>query len=690
VAAILALQLAFFPVPMGIWVKGAIVGGLTALVALGMALTWRSNGVVSFAQGDLGMAPVVLVHLLMVSWGWSWFLAVPAGLIVAGVLGAIVEIAVIRRFRKAPRLLLTVATIGLAQVLAGVAIALPRLFDEQVFAPRIDPPFDIDFTLGGVVFFQSEVLALIAVPLVVILLALLLQRTNIGLVARAAADSADRASLFGIPVGRIQTAVWSLAAVLAFIAVLLRAGVLGLPIGAALSLGVLLRALTALLIGRLTDLPVIAATAVLLGVLELSVAFNASSPVVLDPILAGVVAVSLLLRGLSSRRGGARTDAADATSWRSADEVRPVPRELATLLPVRLARVGGVSLLVAIGLALPYVLSVDRSLKSSALLIYALLGCSVVVLTGWAGQVSLGQVALFAVGAAVGAKATMDWDLDLLLAIPVAGVAGAVVAVVIGFPALRLRGLELAVVTLAAAIATTSWLLNPRFFDWVPSSRVPRPPLLGRFSIESPTAIHHLSLALLLLGLVALKGIRASRTGRALLALRDNERGAQAYGLSPLRLRLTAFALSGGIAAVAGAMFAHHQQAFGSQPFSPEQNIAVFTMVVLGGVGSVAGAVIGALWLQGIRWFLPAEWQLLASGAGVLFILLIFPAGLGGLLVRLRDTWLGRVALKHGLDVPGFTPAGLGRPAEKREPEPSPPRAVRHSPLQTPAPGAGR
>jgi branched-chain amino acid transport system permease protein len=284
----------------------------------------------------------------------------------------------------------------------------------------------------------------------------------------------------------------------------------------------------------------------------------------------------------------------------------------------------------------------------------------------------------------------MDWDLDLLLAIPVAGLAGAVVAVVIGFPALRLRGLELAVVTLAAAIATTSWLLNPRFFDWVPSSRVARPPLLGRFSIESPTAIHHLSLALLLLGLVALKGIRASRTGRALLALRDNERGAQAYGLSPLRLRLTAFALSGGIAAVAGAMFAHHQQAFGSQPFSPEQNIAVFTMVVLGGVGSVAGAVIGALWLQGIRWFLPGEWQLLATGAGVLFILLIFPAGLGGLLVRVRDTWLGRVALKHGIDVPGFTAPGLGHLQEDPEPETSPPRAVRHSPLHTPAPGAGR
>jgi branched-chain amino acid transport system permease protein len=137
--------------------------------------------------------------------------------------------------------------------------------------------------------------------------------------------------------------------------------------------------------------------------------------------------------------------------------------------------------------------------------------------------------------------------------------------------------------------------------------------------------------------------------------MRDNERGAQAYGLSPLRLRLTAFALSGALAGLAGGMFAHHQQAFGSQPFSPEQNFAIFTMVVLGGVGSPTGAVLGALYLQGTRWFLPAEWQLLASGGGVLVILLIVPSGLGGLVIRLRDAWLGRLATARGMDVPGFT-----------------------------------
>lgn len=675
VLAILALQLAMFPVPAGVWTKGVIVGGLTALIALGMALTWRSNGIVSFAQGDLGMAPVVLVHLLIVSWGWSWWAAVPSGLVVAALVGAVVEVAVIRRFRRAPRLLLTVATIALAQVLAGVALVLPRLFHTVVLAPRIEPPFTFDFSIGRVNFNASEALALVAVPIAAALLGLVLQRTSAGLAARAAADSPDRAELFGIAVGRVQTAVWSVAAVLAFIAVLLRAGVLGLPVGAALSLGLLLRALTALLVGRLTDLPVIAATAVALGVLELGVAFNASSAAVLDPILAAVVAVALLLRGTAARRG-VRTSGAEVHTWRSSDEVRPIPVSLLRLAPVRAVRIGGTAMLVAAAVALPYLLPVDRSLKSSALLIYALLGLSIVVLTGWTGQLSLGQVALFAIGAAVGAKATTDWGLDLTLGLLLAAVAGAGAAVVMGLPTLRLRGLELAVVTLAAAIATTSWLLNPREFSWVPGqgTRVERPPLLGRIDISSATAIHHLALALLLLALVALRGIRNSRTGRALLALRDNERGAQAYGLSPWRLRLTAFALSGGLAGLAGGMFAHHQQAFSSQPFSPEQNFVIFTMVVLGGVGSPMGAVLGAVYLQGTRWFLPAQWQLLASGAGVLFVLLIVPSGLGGLVVRVRDAWLGRVAATHGLDVPGFTPALTPPDRPNPVPDPAPAR----------------
>ena len=139
-----------------------------------------------------------------------------------------------------------------------------------------------------------------------------------------------------------------------------------------------------------------------------------------------------------------------------------------------------------------------------------------------------------------------------------------------------------------------------------------------------------------------------------LLAIRENERGAEAYGISPTRAKLTAFALSGAIAAFAGGLFVHHQQSFGSGPYDPGQNFAVFTMAVIGGIGSLPGAVLGAVYLRGTQWFLPAEWQVLATGAGVLVVLLVLPNGLGGLLFRVRDLWLASVARRRGLVVPGF------------------------------------
>ena len=95
-------------------------------------------------------------------------------------------------------------------------------------------------------------------------------------------------------------------------------------------------------------------------------------------------------------------------------------------------------------------------------------------------------------------------------------------------------------------------------------------------------------------------------------------------------------------------------QAIGSQPFEPGENFALFTMVVVGGVATPAGAVLGALFLQSIRWFLPVEWQLLASGGGVLLVLLVAPGGIGGLATTLRDTWLRWVATRHRVDAPGI------------------------------------
>jgi branched-chain amino acid transport system permease protein len=166
--------------------------------------------------------------------------------------------------------------------------------------------------------------------------------------------------------------------------------------------------------------------------------------------------------------------------------------------------------------------------------------------------------------------------------------------------------------------------------------------------------MYYVVLAVLLGCLFGLRGVRESRTGRALLAMRDNERGAQAYGLNATRTRLLAFALSGALASLAGCLFVHHQQAVGTQPYQPFQSLIVFTMVIIGGVTSPIGAVLGALYVQGTQWFLPTEWQFVASGIGVLGILLLLPGGFGGLVYRLRDRWLAHIAVTHNIDAPGL------------------------------------
>jgi branched-chain amino acid transport system permease protein len=259
-----------------------------------------------------------------------------------------------------------------------------------------------------------------------------------------------------------------------------------------------------------------------------------------------------------------------------------------------------------------------------------------------------------AIGAALGAMATDTWGWDLALTLPVVGLAGAAVAVLVGLPALRLRGLYLAVTSLAFALATTRYLLNPQFFSWVPTEQLAPKPLLGVWHFDNPTGVYQLALGTFAVLVVGVTGIRRSRTGRVLVALRENERAVAAYGVSVVRTKLTAFALAGFLAAVAGVLLVSLQGQFTLGLFPEEDNLVVFTAAVIGGLGSVIGAVLGALFLKGGGWFLQDEWRLFTSSIGVLIVLLVLPGGLGGALFRGRDLWLRWVARRHDLVVPSL------------------------------------
>ena len=387
--AIVALQLVVFPAGIGPWSLGVVSGLLTALVALGLALIYRANRILNFSQGDLGTVPTtVAVGLVAVS-GLPWLVGAFLGLGVAVLLGAVVELAIVRRFFRAPRLLLTVATIGVSQLLVVAATLLPRWWGKTIFADQTMPdPFQASIEIGNQTFGGAELLALVVAPVLMAALALFLQGTDIGIAVRASAERGDRAALLGVPVKRLQTLVWVLAAVLSYVGVFLHAGIFGFGAGAALSPQALTFALAALVLGRLDHLPAITASAVALRILEQGVrATYPSNPGRVYVVLAAVVLVSLVVRRATTTRASA--DA--VSSWTAAEEVRPIPRELASLTVVRVLRAVGPLLVLAAAVALPVFLGPSNELKAATVAAFCLITLSVVVSPAGPGRCRSGR-----------------------------------------------------------------------------------------------------------------------------------------------------------------------------------------------------------------------------------------------------------------------------------------------------------
>jgi branched-chain amino acid transport system permease protein len=657
----------FWDPTRGIVVQGALIGSLTALFAVGIALVYRANRIVNFAQGDLGAVPAIFAILLIgadapggaPNWmtGLPYPVALVVGLLAAILLGFVVERTLINRFCRAPRLVLTVATIGIAQLLTALALFMPRWFGfKNLGRPELDPPFDVKFEIGGVFFDNNDLMVFIVVPLVLVGLALFMQYTRIGIAIRAAAERSDRASTLGVPVGRIQATVWVITTVLAFVTVFLRAGVSSFPIGSALGVTILVRALAAAVLGRMDNFPRIAAAAIGIGIVEQSIVFHTGRDLYVFPVLFVIVVVGL---SLNRRRRGSRVEAESVSSWQAAREVRPIPTELKPLPVVWGTNVALYGAIAVFLLSLPFWLSDSKLLIATATGIVAIIAVSLVLLTGWAGHVSLGQMAFAAIGGAVGGWVTQDAGWDLGFAMLAAGTVGALVAVIIGIPAARAGGLTLAVTTLALAPAVLFWLLNPEFFDWVPRGRFQRDPeLFGSIVIRSQMSYYFLTLAVLAGSVAIAYGIRRSRTGRVLIALRENPRAAEAYGINALRTMLAGFAISGFLAAVAGVLFVHHQHMISqdvvNNAFSAESSLRIFAIVVIGGMASVPGAILGAIYVFAMQYYMLPEWRFLATGFGLLLILLILPGGLGAGLADARDAGLRWIARRRNIIVPSL------------------------------------
>ena len=645
--------------PLGIVGLGAVSGLLYAINAIGLVLIFRANRVINFAQAEFGSVAAVLAIQLSIQWHFPFFVSVPIALVVAAILGAFVEGIVLRRFARASRLILAVATIALAQILAGLSLILPLLWSEAGDG-TFEVPFTADFTVFPVTFDASHVLIAITVPAIVIALGVFLLKTDYGVAVRGAAENADRAGLLGVPVPRLGTIIWVTAAVLSALAVIFRTTLVGYSATGASGAGnsLLLFTLAAAVVGRMENLPRTVAAAIFLGIFQEAAIWTWSNTTLVDGLLLVVILLGLLLQ----RQAFSRASDTGIQTWRAVRDVRPIPAELRKVPEVRFGFLALKIVVFVLAVLLPLYATPSQSGAAALVAIYAIVAISLFVLTGWGGHISLGQFALAGFGGATTAVLYGRHGLDPLLAILAGVVVAGLVSLVLGLPALRIKGLFLAVTTLAFAVTSATFFLQELYVPWFIEGRIERPTLLGRIPLETDRQMYWFALAALMIVIFGVKGLRASRTGRALIAVRDNENAAAAVTIDTTKVKLTGFIISGALAGFAGSVYVLHQRGLHSDAFGADVSIRLFSMVVIGGLGSLPGAVLGAIYVRGAEFFLRSSWALVASGAGILVLLLFLPEGLGGLLYALRDRYLRWVAKRRGLLVPSLV-------ADMRPPE---------------------
>ena len=237
------------------------------------------------------------------------------------------------------------------------------------------------------------------------------------------------------------------------------------------------------------------------------------------------------------------------------------------------------------------------------------------------------------------------------MALGCSAAAGAGVACLIGLPALRLPGLQLAVVTLAFAVVVSEWILSPQYFPLLNPTQTGPPVLFGRWDLSSQTATYELCLAAMVVSLLLARNFRRSRAGRALLASRDGPQTAASFAISPWRAQFSGFALSGALCGVAGGLYVV-AVGTGFNGVNPDLSVTIFTMAVIGGLGSLTGGLLGAAYVWACVTWLPSGLATLATGAGLLLVLALFPEGLAGVAFGVRDRLLRAVARRRGLDEP--------------------------------------
>jgi ABC-type branched-subunit amino acid transport system permease subunit len=578
-------------------------GATYAVLGQGLVLKYRSAGVVDFAHGAVAMfiayvfvnlrsfgqleLPVVLIpHQISLNGGTglNTGLAIVISLVYAAVLGLVLYVLIYRPIRSASPLTRVCASVG---VMLGLeAIAVLNFSTQPVATNPIFPSSAL--SVAGITFPEDRLYFTGVVVIIAVALTLAYRFSRFGLATRAGAENDRGAALTGISANQIAGQNWVIATVLAGAAGILIAPVASLDPNSYTLFVV--PALAAALIGRFQSFWLTALAGLLIGCAQSEITKLITVWTWLPqqglgdaiPFVVIIVVMAARSRTVLARGG--------ETAQRNPSIGRPQA-------PLRTA-----AACFAAGLILLFVLNSVLRFAFISSLTVTCIALSVVVLTGYVGQVSLAQMSLAGIGGFMIGHIASDWGIGFPWSLILAGLCSVPVGLVIGLPALRLRGVNLAVVTLGFAAAMDAVVFNSGSFTGGTAGlpvKAPRLPGLNLGITQGktyPTVIFGVLVlvVVILLGLLVAR-LRRGPAGRMLLAIRSNERAAGSVGINVAQGKLMAFGLAAFIAGIGGALTGYMQGELTADSFAAFTSIALLAIVFVAGVGRIAGAVVAGI-----------------------------------------------------------------------------------------------
>ncbi len=568
----------------GYTVIGITLGGIYALAAVGLVLIYRVSGVLNFAQGAVSMFSAFIAYQVSTVMGLPALVGLLAAIVAGGALGYVIERFTIRPLAGRSTLNKVVVTIGWLLVLQTAA---GLIWGQTAYHRPVQLVSINGFTFPGttVVVGWDEFTTVVVALGLALGTAAVLRWTTFGTSMRAVADDPDAARLWGINVNRVMAVSWVAGSAMGAVAgVLITPRINFDPISLTI---VVIDAFTAALIGRLTSLPWTVVGAMFLGLAETYPRVFSSNAGTGNAVIFALVLVTLAILFRPRTRRVRHITAGK--------EYQPVPAT--DNPPVRRIFVASA---VGFGVLIPFSFSGYYQSLAAYALIVGLIVLSLVVLTGFVGQVSFCQysfaaIGAFTVGSLVGGHGWSFWP-ALVLGV----IASIAVGVLVGIPALRLSGLFLAILTIAVALFFDHFILAPGTWDsfsgGISSWTVGRPSFLG-ISLAGSYAFYLFTLCVFLVAALGVWNLSRSKTGRVLRAIRNSEIAAATSGVNLTAWKLAAFGVSAGLAGLAGGLLATGIGSVSAGAFTFQQSLAVVAIAIVVGVRSVGAAAVGGIFL---------------------------------------------------------------------------------------------